>query len=387
MTVNQMRMHGFHRKHPIDQSSSLKDFHKYMTSMDGPDCPPRTSNQATSAVSKYLYYFDNDKVKFEYVTDETKITSYISSLKNKTSVQASTLLFYINAIRYADEFVTHTGISRIHSESRVSRTMQRLKRNLRKPLQRRKSYNRSKISPNQLPRLQDIHKLNKLAGRCDKLLVSTCALDKFEMNFLTSFVGSCILLRNCQRESALINMTLNDFNSGSWMESDGEKIYQFSVAYHKNLDSLACFNLKPRDYQMMQKYISKCRAQITSSTDPAGLLFVNTAGKKIANFSTTRHLYQIQKMCGMKQFSLTDYRKAVETCASQNIADLQLVQWIHELLNHSAQVAEEYYMAFTTPKRKLQAFMAIQKMTNIDCQPDIMECKVVLYDFNLQRKM
>jgi integrase len=361
-----MKESGLDLMHDLNHPT-LMDMKKYFTSVGGLNNNDKMARQKIKEVSRFLYYADPHYVNVRYLSDIEHINLYVSLMMEMSTIQASTVRSYLTAFEHANLFMDERKMDVTCPLSQVKCKISTMKANLRTSIRRRKAYNRSLITEERLPKLQELNKLEKLQAKVDAHLTSTVTLDDSEKHLVTTYLGTKFLLQNGQREGALCNMTLRDFNSGFENDEQGPVIYQIVVAYHKNANCTATFNLEPRDRERVMMYIENVRPQITRSNGEDDLLFVNVSGNHITNFSSDHHLYKIQERCGMSKFSLTTWRKAITTHAAHTLTDNQTINCIHELLSHSADVAEQYYTSFTTPARRKKAYLAIKMMVNPMC--------------------
>ena len=359
-TIAGIKKLNLHRKYPLTHSK-LEEFVCYEQSFEGNSTPPNTAKAKAARISRYLHYKNPVRLNVTLATDSRQVSNYLQFLRQNTSMAASTLRNEAQAFIDFSDFVSSQKYRRIDEKEHFRCKLLKVKRALRKALRRRKAHNKRSMTQESLPGMAEVGKLCSKRSYIKKLIDDGEALDRSEQNTVTSYILTCLALKNGARASHVTNLSNRDFNTGKKVD----ETYQVTCSYSKNSDKEAIVSFDKGDLQLTRCYIAKVRPHISKAgTSPSDPLFPTLAGKALKNFSSPRHLYKVEKMCGFtSMFSLSDWRKAITTKAARTYSgDRHSLRLVSDYLCHSAEIAEEYYTEGARPRESLNSYQIIQRL-------------------------
>lgn len=358
-TSRSIRQNNLHRKfdmnHPV-----LKDFTTFLQSVRGNMALSSVAKETAACVSRYLYWCNNEELSTIFGTDANKFNDYIDLYLRVTTIQASTLKNYCQAMLDFSKYASYKRFPRTHSKGKFERVISNTKFSLRTSLKRRKSHIRSLLNENHLPALTEFSKIDKLKGEIKSLIKASPGLNRADKNTVTSYIITRLALKNASRSSHICNLTLRDFQDGIRIG----KVFQVQCSFAKSKDKKPVVTFDEEDFKLAKDYIDKLRPLISKDSEsPAEPLFPNCNGCTMKNFSTCRHMHKILRACDIQPFSLTSWRKAVTTKASRQFSqNTRTLRLINQYLCHSDDVADFYYTEASRPAESLESFQSIQKL-------------------------
>ena len=360
-TVRTFRQTGLDRKFSL-ANSFLSSFIAFSRTVEGGSKTERLAKDRATYVSRYLYYCDSDEINPSFLSHKNKINEFITDIRQKTTASASSMKNILRAIGIGVSYLKKTDHQRFHGLKGVKRYIKKLQSSLNDTHKRRKQYVRvfrleedaAKPDLKTAPR-----KIRDYGAEINKLIAIGEGLTNEEKNMCTSYLVTRTAVDNASRPSHIVNLTMEEFYSAKRIGSD----FVAHCGYSKT--GVAAVTFSKELQQMVRDYIMKVRAHIPNAGGGGtGKVFVNNRGNTLTNISSDRHLYKILRLAGIKgKFTLTMLRKAVTSNGVRAYADdPSKVSLLHAYLNHSPEVANEYYASVRSREELHQGYLLVQRL-------------------------
>ena len=258
-----------------------------------------------------------------------------------------------------------TDYQRFHGLKGVKKYIKKLQSSLNDTHKRRKPYVRifrleedaAKPDLKSVPR-----KIKNYAAQIQELISIGEGLTNEEKNTIVSYLVTRKCIENCSRPSHVVNLTMEEFYSAKRIGSD----FVTHCGYSKT--GIAAVTFSKELQQLVNDYIRNVGAHIpTAGGVGRGKVFVNNRGNTLTDISSDRHLYKILRLVGIEvKFTLTMLRKAVTSSGVRAFADdPRQLSLLHAYLNHSPEVAREYYASVRSREEFHQGYVLVQRLHKV----------------------
>ena len=198
-------------------------------------------------LNRFIFFCDNKTFSWHHLGNPKLITKWINKMRFESLIKISTIQNHLNSLIHGQTYALEMDKVSTNSITAAQAKIKILGRNLKQLKKKETQIHLQKKDPNEFKKvIDDVNLVLNNHLLKDKYVKSMNLISQEEKEedevidrartYIGRYIITLLLLLNSQRQGAAANMTLDEYNQGTWVKASehSEQVYVVDVIKHKN---------------------------------------------------------------------------------------------------------------------------------------------------------